>query len=393
MSKRDKIEIILKEEEKFLKENERINNLIKNASLKQKQKNKNFEAKNFPKFDFFKEFRDRNLWIRKSYNKDRQKEEFIKHTFFKYEMPVWALNFLLSLEKINNDFNFRLSKEENESYNKKRINNELHYDNNINNVFNLELLESAMNGKGIKEHISHILSNKEIHYFLTSKQERINHAIIEAKLKKFDLKDKKMDFLIKRFENINIFKNNEENSYEELILFLAKNDLNVDDCQEIFDYIVSLGINNKKGYLIFEDKQILAKDFFKKSLFTIIELSNKFHMEIVNLKLNKFTNWKQKYEDYYIEDYLFTELTNNKDLSKEGKIMKHCVGSYADRCFNGNTQIISLSKKVNDVYEKLVTIEIIFKRISQCRGECNRNITLEEKRIIDLFAKKNNLVY
>ena len=393
MSKRKKIELLIKEEEKKLKEQEKISKLMKVAILKQKEKNKNFEANDFPYFDFLEEFRDRNQWKKKSYNKEKQKEEFIKFTFFKYEMPIWALNFILSLEIIKKDINFRLNNEENESYNMKRINNQLYSDNNINNVFNLDILKSSTNGKGIKEYIGHILSNKEIHFFLTSKQNSINKAIIEAKLKKFNLAEHKLDFLINRFENNNVFKNNDNNAYEELLYFLAKNDLNINDCQEIYDYVISLNLYNKKGYVEFENKMILAKDFFKKSLSTIIELSNRFHIELVNLKNNKFTSWNKTFENFSIEDYLFIELTNNKELSKEGRTMKHCVGSYAERCFSGKTKIVSLSKNINNIFEKLVTIEIIGNKIQQCKGKCNRNISQEEKRIINLFAINNNLIY
>lgn len=398
MSKRDRIELELLELEKKEKHQEKIKSLFKLADSKQKEKNKHFTSNDLIPFNQFEEIRNRYEWIRKSYNKDRQKEEFIKFIYFKYQMPIWALNYILKLDKKRNeDLNnkYMIANYKNEKLMEqinKNIVMDLNNDNNIANVSNYDLLLATMNGKGFKGILSHILTNKEIHYFLNSKEDSVNMALMEAKLKPYNLKINKYQFLLNRFDGNNLFKNDNNNPLKDLFFFLAKNDIDKDSCQEIYDYFVTL-TNNRylDGSITFEDKKISTKDFFKKSLNTIIQLSNDFHIQVVNLKNNKLVEWNKTFENFEFDKFLFKELTSNKDLSKEGQVMRHCVGSYSERCLNGRVKIVSLNHNIDSKFEKLVTIEITDKRIVQARGKCNRKITEQEYKAISEFAAYNKL--
>ena len=251
-----------------------------------------------------------------------------------------------------------------------------------------------MNGKGIKTLLYDLLTNKEIHYFLTSKEESITGALLDAKLKTFNLNKNKHNFLLNRFKQYKLFANNTHQVYLELIYFLAKNDVDENSSQEILDYFNSLK-THKVGYIRFEDKNILAKDFFKKSLNTIIQLSNDYHIRAINSKNQRYFEWSKTLPDTLIfNKYLFKELSSSNELSKEGRDMKHCVGSYASSCFNGSTRIVSLSlHKDDNIIEKLLTIEIYQNRIIQVKGKCNRSPNQIEIMNINEYAAKNNLIY
>ena len=188
MSKRFKAEIEFKKNTKEEEFNRKLLHNIKVAERKQKEKNKNLNANDFPIIKEIPEHRDRNLWKRKSYNKDKQIEEFIGYTYFKYEAPFWAIKYI---EYIISGINNIIERNPNLKNIKNNISNHVQYklekDEFIFCVSNGELLFSAMNGKGIKTLLYDLLTNKEIHYFLTSKEESITGALLDAKLKTFNL--------------------------------------------------------------------------------------------------------------------------------------------------------------------------------------------------------------
>lgn len=203
MSKRFKAEIEFKKNTKEEEFNRKLLHNIKVAERKQKEKNKNLNANDFPIIKEIPEHRDRNLWKRKSYNKDKQIEEFIGYTYFKYEAPFWAIKYI---EYIISGINNIIERNPNLKNIKNNISNHVQYklekDEFIFCVSNGELLFSAMNGKGIKTLLYDLLTNKEIHYFLTSKEESITGALLDAKLKTFNLNKNKHNFLLNYFKNI-----------------------------------------------------------------------------------------------------------------------------------------------------------------------------------------------
>jgi hypothetical protein len=67
--------------------------------------------------------------------------------------------------------------------------------------------------------------------------------------------------------------------------------------------------------------------------------------------------------------YQWVYVTTSKALDREGKLMQHCVGSYASRVANNRCQIISLRDNQNEPH---VTIEVRDKRILQIKGKQNR---------------------
>ena len=148
MSKRFKAEIEFKKNTKEEEFNRKLLHNIKVAERKQKEKNKNLNANDFPIIKEIPEHRDRNLWKRKSYNKDKQIEEFIGYTYFKYEAPFWAIKYI---QYIISGINNIIERNPNLKNIKNNISNHVQYklekDEFIFCVSNGELLFSAMNGK------------------------------------------------------------------------------------------------------------------------------------------------------------------------------------------------------------------------------------------------------
>lgn len=82
----------------------------------------------------------------------------------------------------------------------------------------------------------------------------------------------------------------------------------------------------------------------------------------------------------------FTELNSSKELHEEGRVLKHCVGGYSNRCVVGNSAIVSLKKNG----KRLITIELnpVDKSIIQARGKRNRNPDETEMKIIRKWLDK-----
>lgn len=83
--------------------------------------------------------------------------------------------------------------------------------------------------------------------------------------------------------------------------------------------------------------------------------------------------------------WTITEYLSSKELIDEGRIMKHCVSSYARSCESGKTSIWSLRQHTNEGIERLLTIEVwnSEKRVVQVRGKLNRICTTREAKIIN----------
>jgi hypothetical protein len=59
------------------------------------------------------------------------------------------------------------------------------------------------------------------------------------------------------------------------------------------------------------------------------------------------------------------------ELIDEGVVLKHCVGGYAKRYAEGQTNILVI-RKIDDLDKPYYTMEIIDDRIIQTRGLSNR---------------------
>lgn len=86
------------------------------------------------------------------------------------------------------------------------------------------------------------------------------------------------------------------------------------------------------------------------------------------------------------------ELLSSAELYAEGKAMRHCVGSYASSCANGNCSIWALESKTDNTVRKHQTIEVNKHRvIVQSRGKQNRLPDDQEKQVINKWAQAAQL--
>jgi hypothetical protein len=146
---------------------------------------------------------------------------------------------------------------------------------------------------------------------------------------------------------------------------------------------------------------IIGKKFTTKSL---IERMEKWHADLRRLKKIGKATWdgypikdimyNVRIQDVPVE-YKFTQIKTAQDLQREGNAMRHCVLSYKRQCMSHTTSIWSLTKTMNGIIKRLLTIEVNKYhdgkyKINQVRGLANRLATSQENYYVNLFAKDIN---
>lgn len=112
---------------------------------------------------------------------------------------------------------------------------------------------------------------------------------------------------------------------------------------------------------------------------------------------NGLLNWKSHHQIQPIEikraesAYKIIELTDEKQLEREGSVMNHCVGTYINRCMYDNSSIWSLREYRNSNWYSLVTIEIERNQIVQARAAFNATPTAEYRKIIRSWASREKI--
>jgi hypothetical protein len=86
-------------------------------------------------------------------------------------------------------------------------------------------------------------------------------------------------------------------------------------------------------------------------------------------------------------EWRIRELLSGADLVAEGRVMKHCVASYAHSCADGRASIWAMELSGPAGVEKRQTIELTRDRvIVQCRGKQNRLPTPAELDVVKKWA-------
>jgi len=87
------------------------------------------------------------------------------------------------------------------------------------------------------------------------------------------------------------------------------------------------------------------------------------------------------------DEYAVIVPSNLNNIVKEGHVLHHCVGTYAERVGGRETVILFIRLK-SDIKTPFYTLEIQHNKIVQCRGMCNCVTTGEVKNFMESFEKK-----
>jgi len=313
--------------------------------------------------------RDINTWVKKSRSRDKQFREIINHLFVKYEVPEFMYNVWKS-----------------------------------NNLTQIDWFINMANGKNIRtcKSLPFELTKRVAHLFKSAPDdflplESIRYAqIIDLG---GDMRTVKGIMSSKLSEN---FK--EKHFWDSVIKFFINNPM-LDTAQynPIVDYIQYVKFQRTtlvNGIWSSEKPNFSMKDRNVDALLILVEKWHKqtqkvdkkgVHSTWAPVPINNFDYSTGKDENNTI--YTITQILKTCDLKTEGRVLKHCVGSYSSSCVSGRCSIWSLSKSSNiNSLSKMVTIELSKdKTISQIRGKLNRLPNNEEFKIINMWADKEYL--
>lgn len=170
----------------------------------------------------------------------------------------------------------------------------------------------------------------------------------------------------------------EEPFWETFIRFVADNPL-LDPAQigPIYDYL------RWERYTLHEpgDRDRLPPGFTLKgrTAGALLERTEAWHARTVKLEQNRFTHWEPTgREGLTLAEgnwrWQLQELTTTKELSAEGRAMRHCVATYAPSCARGHISIWSLQAQgpPTDGWLRIMTIAVSRQgQITEARGWCN----------------------
>jgi len=145
------------------------------------------------------------------------------------------------------------------------------------------------------------------------------------------------------------------------------------------DYIadcIKLEMNLKDGQILF------PKNLYTAHQSTISQVKVKVS-EQFNLKIVKRAKALEKYK-FEHNGLLIRPVESSKELIKEGEVLHHCVGRYAERYDNGETNIFVI-RKADKLDKPYFTLELRKNVIIQIRGKNNCNSDEAVNEFIKVF--------
>jgi len=361
-----------------------------NKSKTKKRKSKLKSTDFMPLLDASKcEFpKVRNNWRAKSHNKDKQLKEYIKHTYFKYDVPNFIYYEILNNKDYDELINENGLVEFSPRYFPYSEDMFIGRDLSVSKV-----IEAIIEAKSLKPYLKKILTKKSIDKVLKSKEETLIKAITKEYLKEKKFEKSTIDY----FYNERLLLRND---YDDVVKMLVKiiekaPDLFTDynKVRELRDYLRANTIYVGYDLCMLEvgvprENLKTAENYIKKSIEKILEDSDDWHVENTILKRLNKSFWKQRFEIFESSNDVFiTEITDSKTLLAEGKSLGHCVASYANWCGASSNSILSMTNKGM----RVLTIQVEKSKIIQAKGKRNKEITESQMFHLEKFAKANNL--
>jgi hypothetical protein len=75
------------------------------------------------------------------------------------------------------------------------------------------------------------------------------------------------------------------------------------------------------------------------------------------------------------------------DIIKEGQVLHHCVGTYADKVLEGKTTILFI-REIKELEKPFYTMEVSQGKVIQVRGLNNKDMTPQVKQFVESFKSK-----
>jgi PcfJ-like protein len=315
-------------------------------------------------------------WTPKSYNSLKQFSSFVRHLFAKYPIPVFFDELWLKNEEQGHNWFIHVAQGGN-----------------------------IAKASGFIE--KYPMTKKMAHYFMQAPDKfNFEEAWRYSQTKSLGGTDR----LVYTLLNTPVFRTRSDNDFTlSLIKFFIDNPmLDMSRVGPIVDYIWNQKFTQLQRVINgrVEHMAPLQPNFSMtgRAVDSLLEQVERWHRQLGKEKKGGDLKWDHwLIEDFEVIDGLaehhnqkiwrIKQLLNSRELSEEGRYMKHCVGSYGHSCARGSSSIWSLSLETKIGIEKLVTIEVGKNpsKIYQIRGKNNRLPTSLENSIINRWAIKEKI--
>jgi hypothetical protein len=155
------------------------------------------------------------------------------------------------------------------------------------------------------------------------------------------------------------------------------------------DYINAcekLGYDLKNDFVLFPKDLKKSHDLANKQVEKLRKKGKKKMLDGITKRLGDyFAELRGKY-NFENDEYAVIVPSNLNDIVKEGHVLRHCVGGYAERVAEKRTIVLFLRLK-SDINTPFYTMEISQGKIIQCRGMCNCWTTDEINEFVEIFKK------
>lgn len=147
------------------------------------------------------------------------------------------------------------------------------------------------------------------------------------------------------------------------------------------DYLLDC---KKLKFNLKDENVLFPKDLYKAHQNTLKQVKIKENKEL-DKKISARLKTLKKYNFEYGK-YMIRPAESTYELIQEGSNLKHCVGGYAEKYANGETDILFI-RKIKHPEESFYTVEMKKGFILQVRGIRNRIASKEVEEFIDLFKQ------
>lgn len=416
MSARKRAEAAVEYDEMIAQNQVYWTNINRSQKKKKKERKRKLNYNDFIDFECLNPLivNDKEEWKPSSYNKDKQKYEYFVYRYFKYEAPLWAVNYVIDLydsmyeKKMRAEVDTYYRRDRN-PYNPEMVTIE-ESDLEIDTLFYClsmgDILETLCTGGSLQKLFKGYLTKKEVQMLVKSNRPNLVEAIIEIKFTMLGYGQNFIEFAIGNYHfnakptrysrgtETNYITSNKNIKYIE---YMAKHNVDLDTFREIYDYynaVYRFERFPEKEVIREGQREITMKDFFRRSFDNMLNNSNTWHTEQYFVKMIGKTQWERVFEPFMVEHdgipYEMDEITSAKGLVAEGRALKHCVGSYANRCANGHSRILSL--KING--ERCITVEVNprTRTVVQAKGKYNRDTKNHEFKFMTAWAQSFGLI-
>jgi hypothetical protein len=326
-------------------------------------------------------------WRPKSFNKHKQRLEFLRKFVYPYPLPETllraSLESELSLTRIPILTYEGIKRPKSEFYGAIKLAK--------------KWVNDIASGESFYKLNKRFFTKAEAHCFLSSKVSYVNAGSVlslyfYAKCKARSLSSRISLIIADVFSRkfLNCYKNPLVESFLDLLARTPEYRYEKPMLEDLCDFVLPKIHERGNGNFSFSGRTVLS----------VIRLTNEWHKRLKDEKVIASSKWKGlgitqfRYEDDK-GVWKITELRTAKALYDEGAAMRNCVSSYSDRCASGSISIFTLdcASRETKESEKMATLEVRIpeRTLVQAKGKCNSLITPRIRKVITRWASLNRI--